>query len=285
MRESQSPKTPKEPLISAVVPTYNRPYVLGELLETLAAQNYPNLEVLVVNDAGVSVDFVAEAFPELAVTVINQPVNLKHVHARNEALRRARGELILLCDDDDLLTPGHIRRMLAALEETGADFAYSDVELFDYRVEGRTRIPVSRRLFAYEFDLAEMRKFSTYVPSGTLYRRCIHDTLGEYDPEVHHYWDWDFFLRTAGSYKIVRVPVASVLYAFSLKGDNVSGNRQEGNPYLGRLCAKHGLGELPSENFFTLLDKPHMRQREASSTIIWDGEPVVSRLAEQAESV
>ncbi|MFS0836610.1 glycosyltransferase family 2 protein [Paenibacillus sp. 1P03SA] len=285
MREPHKTKTTREPFISAVIPTYNRPYVLGELLETLAAQNYPNMEVLVVNDAGVSVDFVADAYPELAVTVINQPVNLKHVHARNEALSRARGELILLCDDDDLLTPGHIRRMLAALEETGADFAYSDAELFDYRVEGRTRIPVSRRLFAYGFDLAEMRAFSTYVPSGTLYRRAIHDTLGPYDPEVHHYWDWDFFLRTANVYKITRVPVASVLYAFSLKGDNVSGNRQEGNPYLGRLCAKHGLGELPSENFFTLLDKPHMRQREAPSAIVWDGAPVISRLAEQAESV
>ncbi|MVP01386.1 glycosyltransferase family 2 protein [Paenibacillus lutrae] len=266
-----------EPLVSIVIPTFNRPFVLSELLETIALQNYPNLETLIVNDAGESVDFVREAFPELNIKVSVQLRNLKHVHARNLGCRQARGEFIMLCDDDDLLTPGHIRRMLEVMAD-GADLAYSDAELFNYRVEGKGRVPVSRRLFAYAYDPAEMRKFSTFIPSGCLYRRQIHSVIGEFDPDVYHYWDWDFILRVSALYSVVRLPVASVLYAFSDQGGNLSANRPSGRLFLDRLAAKHGLGPLPSANFATLLDEPHMQQRSAQSSVIWDGLPVKSRI-------
>ena len=60
---------------------------------------------------------------------------------------------------------------------------------------GGARIPISRRLFAYDDDLDGMRKFSTFMSSGCLYRRSIHQEIGLFDEQIHHYWDWDFYLR------------------------------------------------------------------------------------------
>jgi len=264
------------PSVSVVIPTYNRPYPLAELLEVLSRQTYKPFEIIIVNDGGESIDDVVALYSELDIRLIDRRDNEGHVTARNAGVQAARGELIMLCDDDDLVLPCHLERMVAALEH--ADFAYADAEIVQYRVENDQRIPSARFLFAYEYDLEAMRTFSTYVPSGSVYRKSLHDDIGCFDSSVHHYWDWDFFLRAASVCRVTRVAAATVLYAFSPNGDNVS--RQVGDRrrhYLRRLCEKHGLGDLPVKNFWLLLDEPEVARRRAESEVIWDGKPIVSR--------
>jgi glycosyltransferase involved in cell wall biosynthesis len=266
-----------EPLVSVIIPTYNRPLQLGELLESLSRQTYRNLEILIVNDAGEPVDEVVSRYNDLPITILNQSENRRHVHARNRALEAASGEYILLCDDDDLLLPSHIERMAEELAD--CELVYSDVEIFDYVIENGQRQVTSRFLFAYRLDLAAMRKFSTYVPSGSMYRKAVHDTIGPFDPEMSHYWDWDFFLRVSAHHRVKRVAQASVLYAFSQQGGNMSANQGDSHRiHLDKLCAKHGLGDLPTKNFFLLLEEPEVKARRAPSEVLWDGQPFVSRL-------
>ncbi|WP_442604524.1 glycosyltransferase family 2 protein [Paenibacillus sp. KN14-4R] len=267
----------ESPLISIVIPTFNRHRVLGELVESIVRQRYTPLEVIIVNDGGGSVEQVRSLYPELDIQIVDMEQNVQHVHARNIGVRRAQGEYIMLCDDDDLLTDGHVQRMRDALME-GYDLAYSDVEIVHYVQGDNGRVPVSRQLFAYDDDLVAMRKFSTFVPSGCLYRKDIHQTIGEFDEEVFHYWDWDFFLRVANQYRITRVPVASVLYAFHQGGDNLSDNLDHMRPYLDLLTVKHDLGNLPTKNFFLLLEEPAVKSRKVPSTLVWDGVPYKSRL-------
>ncbi len=266
----------ERPLVSVVIPTYNRADFLGELLESLARQSYSPLEIIIVNDCGDNIDVMRELYPELNIVIIDMESNRKHVHARNRGVSHASGELIMLCDDDDLILPGHVERMVREIED--CDLVYSDVEIFDYTIENGRRIPTSRFLFAYEYDLAAMRKFSTFVPSGCLYRKKIHDAIGMFDPEVYHYWDWDFFLRVAETFRVKRVPVAGVLYAFSQAGAHLSGGLDDMRPYLDKLSSKHNLGYLPTKNFFLLLEEPEVKQRRAESEIVWDGRPFPSRL-------
>ncbi|MDF2959367.1 MAG: family 2 glycosyl transferase [Paenibacillus sp.] len=271
------------PLVSVIIPTYNRLGYVSELIESLWRQTYRRLQIIVVNDAGEPVDEVKQLYPELDITIVNMDRNQKHVHARNRGLEFVQGDFILLCDDDDLLVPTHIERMLQ--EITDADLVYSDVEIFDYILQGNTRKATNRFVFAYEHDVAAMRRFSTFVSSGCLYRRELHDRLGPFDTEMYHYWDWDFFLRSVDHYRVKRAPVASALYAFSQLGGNMSGQHEDMRPYLDKLSAKHGLGHLPTKNFFVLLEEPEVSSRKAVTEIVWDGEPVVSRLALQREEL
>ncbi|MFD0676843.1 MULTISPECIES: glycosyltransferase family 2 protein [unclassified Paenibacillus] len=268
-------------LISIIIPTYNRLGYISELIESLWRQTYRHLQIIVVNDAGEPVDAVKELYPELDITIVNMNQNLKHVHARNRGLELVKGDYILLCDDDDLLVPTHIERMLKEIAD--ADLVYSDVEIFDYILQDSTRRATKRFVFAYEHDEAAMRRFSTFVSSGCLYRRELHDRLGPFDTQMYHYWDWDFFLRAVDHFRVKRVPVASALYAFSQQGGNMSGQHEDMRPYLDKLSAKHGLGELPTKNFFVLLEEPEVRNRKAVTEIVWDGEPIVSRLASKQE--
>ncbi|PZE19779.1 glycosyltransferase family 2 protein [Paenibacillus xerothermodurans] len=267
----------ESPLVSVIIPTYNRPDFLSELIEALARQTYRHLQIIVVNDAGEPIDFIQSLYAELDITIVTMGRNLKHVHARNRGLQLVRGQYIMLCDDDDLLVPTHVERMLDAVNDS--DLVYSDVEIFDYVMSAHTRVPTKRFVFAYEHDVAAMRKFSTFVSSGCLYRASMHERLGAFDTGLYHYWDWDFFLRAVQHYRVKRVPAATALYAFSAQGGNMSGQHENMRPYLDKLSAKHDLGFLPTKNFFVLLEEPEVARRKAATEIVWDGQPMVSRRA------
>ncbi len=268
----------KQPLVSIIIPTYHRLQALSELLEALYRQTYKNFEVIIVNDGGPSVASVVELYPELQCIYIDLTVNKMHVHARNRGLEVATGELIMLCDDDDLIVPGHIERMMIELLDN--DLVYSDAEIVEYAVDQHhaSRKPISRRLFAYDDNLEGMRKFSTFIPSGCLYRRSIHNVIGSFDETIENYWDWDFYLRVVERFQVSRVPVAGVIYAFSPSGGNKSGNLVNMRPFLDKLSAKHNLGWLPTKNFYLLLEEPEVRSRMRESKIVWDGVEMTSRL-------
>lgn len=269
------------PLVSVLTPTYNRLSELGELLEALCRQTYKRLQVVVVNDNGVSVEPVCSSYPELDIRIVNLETNQKHVRARNVGLQYADGDYIMPCDDDDLLVPTHIETMVRQMGD--ADLAYSDAEIVDFVWQDGVRVPANRLEFAYEHDLAAMREFSTFVPSGSLYRKRLHESVGLFDEQVYHYWDWDFFLRVSETHRVKRVPIAGVLYAFSQGGGNLSGQLEDMKPYLNKLSAKHGLGDLPTKNFFLLLEEPGVKSRRTDTTVLWDGKPFYSRYAVDAK--
>lgn len=271
------------PVVSIITPTYNRPDTVAELLESLSRQTFADFEVLLVNDAGEPVDAAAACYPELNVKVINLEENSYHVVARNAALSHVRGQWIMPVDDDDLLVPDHIETMLR--EAGDADLVYGDVEIFDYVTKGGTRRPTGRMLFAYEHDPSLLRSFNTYVASGSLYRRELHDALGPFDTGMRNYWDWDWILRVIeAGYRVKKVARAGTLYAFATQGgDNQSGKQDAMRPYLDRLSAKHGLGHLPTKNFFLMLEEEAIRSRRTPSELVWDGKPFVSRLSSEFE--
>ncbi|MDT8861917.1 glycosyltransferase [Alkalihalobacillus sp. MEB130] len=263
------------PIVSIIIPTYNRLLELAELLESLCQQTFQDFEVIIVNDAGQSVDEVVQLYPELPCKVIDLPTNELHVHARNTGVEHARGEFVMLIDDDDWIVPTHIQRMIHAVEKV--DLVHSDVEIVDYIIEENRRVPVGRRLFAYHDNAVDMKVFSTFVPSGCLYRKAIHEKIGYFDKEMKHYWDWDFYLRVTEMFHVKRLPVASVIYNFSESSENESKKMDSMRIHLDRLSRKHQLGFLPTKNFYLLLEEPDMKRREAKSERIWDGVGVHSR--------
>ncbi|WP_404429982.1 glycosyltransferase family 2 protein [Sutcliffiella horikoshii] len=264
------------PLVSVVIPTYNRLTMLSELMEALVLQTRKDFEVIVVNDGGERVDSLKEYYPELDLTLIDLTENVKHVQARNIGVSFAKGEFIMLIDDDDLIVPTHIETMLEKIKDV--DLVYSDVEIVQYTTKNGVREAKTRHLFAYELDLAEMRKFSTFVPSGCLYRSYLHDQVGKFDPEMKNYWDWDFFLRVSERCTVARSEVAGVLYDFSEENSNQSKDLNSMRFYLDRLSEKHKLGDLPTKNFWLLLEEPEVKNRESPSKVVWNGLQLISRL-------
>lgn len=264
------------PRVSIVVPTYNRLACLAELFECLTRQTFWDFEVVAVNDAGAPIHDVAALYPELDVRVIDLPVNGRQARAINAGVQAARGELIMICDDDDLLSPCHLARMVANM--AGADLAYADAEIFGFQQEAGTRRVEARQLWAHDFDLDVQTRYLTVIPSGTVYRKALHAAIGPMDVELPCYWDWDFVLRLArAGFRVKRVPAASVAYAFGTH--NTTADHAANQPYLDRLAAKHGLTGLRTSNFQLLLEEPELVAARRETRRVWDGAIRPSRLA------
>jgi len=106
------------PLVSVIIPTYNRGHVVPEAIESVLRQTYPNLEVIVVDDG--SADNTPECLQQFAgrIRVITQE-NAGPAAARNRGIEMARGELIAFLDSDDLWLPTKLERQVTLLEQAG----------------------------------------------------------------------------------------------------------------------------------------------------------------------
>jgi hypothetical protein len=126
--EAARPLLPENPpLVSIVVPTYNRPDELRKNLESLSLQTYPNFEVVVVNDCGEDVRDIGALFP--FARYLRMSKNVGFAAASNFGLRVARGEFVGVLADDDRYFPNHLTALVTALITSGVDVAHGNVIL------------------------------------------------------------------------------------------------------------------------------------------------------------
>ena len=112
-------------LISVIVPVHNGEAYLEKCIESIAAQDYEELEILVINDG--STDATAEICSRLSgqyenLRVIEMP-DLGVSMARNRGLEQAKGDYVTFVDADDRMRPGMLRRLYEMLRETKSDMA------------------------------------------------------------------------------------------------------------------------------------------------------------------
>lgn len=100
------------PLVSIIIPTFNRPAMLLRAVESLLQQRYPRVEGIIVNDGGEDVaELLNSHFSHANLTLINLNQRHERSHARNVGIRRARGQYLGYLDDDDFLYPDHIETL------------------------------------------------------------------------------------------------------------------------------------------------------------------------------
>lgn len=115
--EMQNPISDEIPgLVSVVIPSYNRAYIVGHAIESVLRQTYKNVEVVVIDD-GSSDDTksVVTAFDE-RVRYIYQP-NAGIAVARNSGIAAARGEFVAFLDSDDVWLPWKLEAQLSVLRQ------------------------------------------------------------------------------------------------------------------------------------------------------------------------
>jgi hypothetical protein len=188
------------PLVSVLVPTFNRRRTLAEALASLVAQTHRRFEALIVNDGGEPVDDLVASFNDPRLILIDRRQNRGKAFSLNEALGRARGTYVAYLDDDDLFYPGHLARLVRELEadaECGA--AYSDL----YKVHCRVRPDGSRQVLgkvvnvSRDFDRAFLCHFNHVLHVSLMHRRDLLEKTGLYNEGLRVLIDWDMTRRLA----------------------------------------------------------------------------------------
>jgi glycosyltransferase involved in cell wall biosynthesis len=174
-----------EPLVSIVVLCHNYARFLPEAIESALAQDYPPLEVLVIDDG--STDDSLDVASRYDVKVLTQE-NQGLARTCNRGAREAAGEHFLFLSADDRLEPTYVSELVAALErEPDASFAYCAARLFG----AESRVAPSRPFSA--FLLVRGRN---YVNGSALTRRADYLDAGGYPEDLGEgaFDDWDFWL-------------------------------------------------------------------------------------------
>jgi glycosyltransferase involved in cell wall biosynthesis len=108
-----------EPLVSVIIPTYNRAALINRAIDSARAQTYTNIEVIVVDDG--STDDTPNRLQQYGdgIRVVRQ-ANTGPAAARNKGIALARGEYVAFLDSDDYWLPDKLARQIGALEKAGA---------------------------------------------------------------------------------------------------------------------------------------------------------------------
>ncbi|WP_159982174.1 MULTISPECIES: glycosyltransferase family 2 protein [unclassified Novosphingobium] len=165
------------PTLSICIPTYNRSHCLAELLDSIIAQDMPQIEV-VVSDDGSPDDTAALARSYggriARFTLLCQPVNIgvdRNIRAVTEA---ATGDYIWLIGDDDRLEPGGARRVMDALERwpgvVGLTLGVVDYDVTLRHVTGLRAMPRTQRIEGAAAVFSRSAHLLGYI-SGTVVDR------------------------------------------------------------------------------------------------------------------
>ena len=98
----------KKPLVTVVIPSYNREKTIKFCLDSVLSQNYPNIEIIVVDDCSTDNTVkIAKSYGNVKVFVLEQ--NSGAQVARNRGIREAKAEWIVFLDSDETLLEGSVQ--------------------------------------------------------------------------------------------------------------------------------------------------------------------------------
>ncbi len=243
LRESNNPK------VSVCLTHYNRPKLLRQSVDSLLSQDYPNFEVILVDDgspskaAQAALDQLEMVFAERGWRIVRLQ-NGYLGKARNSAVEHANGEFFLFMDDDNVARPNMISRFVQAAVGSGADLVTAVFDVFSSQSMPTTRTPVLERFLPVGDVVSFSLVTNAIGDANALIRRSLFQKLGGFSEDygIGHE-DFELYLRAvlAGASMCV-VPEPLFWYrrngASMLNATHAAANRMRSfRPFLDALSA------------------------------------------------
>ena len=200
-----------KPLVSIVIPTYQRPQFLYRAINSCLNQTYGNVEVIVVDDN--NPDTEARKETEALMNTFSNVSNLHYIRheknkngsaARNTGWRAAEGEYITFLDDDDEISPQKIEKQIDCLESLPEDYGACYTAYIVKMPNGAEQHSVT----CDHGDVSMKALMRTlYLGSGSnlLLRKKVVDEVNGYDESFRRNQDIEFMARVTEKYKFAYV--------------------------------------------------------------------------------
>jgi glycosyltransferase involved in cell wall biosynthesis len=205
-----SVETSPAPLVSVVIITYNCAQYVGHAIESVLAQTWRRLELIVVDDG--STDNTAEVvarFDDPRVQYVWQE-NAGPASARNHGIRRTRGELLSFLNSDDWWLPQKLERQVArVIADPSVGLVYSLTIWVETsgQVSGRVARVVEGRIL----DRLLLGQCIAGSASSALVTRVALEEVGWFEEDLTPAEDWDYWIRVAARFPVACVPEFDVV--------------------------------------------------------------------------
>ncbi len=195
-----------QPKVSIITPSYNQGRFLEATIQSVLAQDYPNIEYIIVDGASKdnSVEIIRKYQDRLAWWVSEK--DRGHADALNKGFARATGEILAWLNSDDTYFPGAVAEAVAYLKaHPDVGMVYADANWIDE--EGR----FIDKFAAKQTDYRAMLRGSVHIPQATTFFRAdLWRQLGPLDLNLFFAFDYDFWVKVA---KVSRVAYTPRLWA------------------------------------------------------------------------
>ena len=192
----------KPPLVSIVIPAFNHARYLREAIESVLAQDYPHVELIVLNDG--STDHTQDVLDSFPPELFHRESHSNRGQSAtlNRGWDMSRGEILAYLSADDVLRPQAVSRAVSCLaEQTDAVMVYCDFELMD-QSSG-----VIRQVAAREFSYDDLLVKGYCQPGpGAFFRRDAWSQAGPWNGNLRQMPDYDYWLRLALVGRFQRIP-------------------------------------------------------------------------------
>ncbi|SOZ13910.1 Glycosyl transferase [Cupriavidus taiwanensis] len=193
------------PLVSIVTPTFNQAKYIAETVESVLAQDYKNIEYIILDD-GSTDDTQRVLEPYRARATIEAQANMGQARTLNKGWQMAKGTYLAYLSSDDILYPRAISKLVQALEaDPSRVCVFPDCELIDEHSN------VIKRDLCRPFHLSDLVvEQECYIGPGALFRRSAFEKAGGWLPELKLAPDREFWIRLAkfGSFHFLRETLA-----------------------------------------------------------------------------
>lgn len=190
---------PRKPLVSVIIPTYNRGWILQEAIDSVLEQNFDDYELIVVDDGSVdNTPTILKSYGK-KITVLRQPNQGVSV-ARNHGIEAASGGLIAFLDSDDLWLP----RKLSTQVKFFADRPQAVIAQTEERwFRNGVRINPKKRHHKFSGMIFKRSLALCLVsPSAVMIKKSLFSTVGVFDESLPACEDYDLWLRISCRYPV-----------------------------------------------------------------------------------
>jgi glycosyltransferase involved in cell wall biosynthesis len=203
---------------TVIIPAFNSAQFIAQTLDSVLAQSYPALEILVVDDG--STDDTAQIVRSFGGNVILIQQSHNGVSAaRNLGILNARGNTVAFLDSDDLWKPEKLEKQAACFERKNVAWVCCGASFFDNKT-GKLLPGHHKPLF--EGDVLEKEFLYSFIRSPTpAVRKSVFDEVGLFDKTLRIAEDWDMWLRIAAVY-----PLGTVYENLALKREHKESTMQ-----------------------------------------------------------
>ncbi|WP_159900209.1 glycosyltransferase family 2 protein [Salinirussus salinus] len=195
----------RAPLVSTIIPTYNRPNQFAEALESVNRQTYENIEVVIVDDGSDKTyanRIASNALDTDSYIICEHDTNQGVAVARNTGIKDANGEYIAFLDDDDVWKESKIEKQIASLENDDRSFCYTWLKRVDEdgTVTGRSTKTSTGMV------RTEVPDGGFPGPPAVCVKKDVFDDIGYFNESLDVFEDVEFGLRMADNYEYSCVP-------------------------------------------------------------------------------
>jgi len=192
-------KDNQNPLVSVIIPTYNRAWILNEAIDSVLAQGFKDFELIIVDDG--STDNTRDLLTQYghAIRIIKKQ-NGGVSSARNRGILSSQGDLIAFLDSDDFWLPQKLSMQINLFRSNPDILICQTEEIWirnGKRVNPRKRHQkVSGMIFENSLDLCLVS------PSAVMMHKKIFDDIGLFDEKLPACEDYDLWLRISTQYPV-----------------------------------------------------------------------------------